>query len=470
MRQRWVLRIVVVSALLSVACGARLSDEQVGALRAAETRAAGDGGGPSTTTPAPSPAVTAAPVAAQPAAGVSAAARSATTAPARSNAQPDAAAPQPAACSPAPGAGEVGVSATEVRIGNISTLSGPVPGFGKTGQNGVKAYVNYLKSQGGVCGRQLTLVTSDDRLDAGTNRSETERLGRDVFAFVGSTSPVDDGGASVLGSTDIPDVSFGFSIPRAALPNNFSPNPIDPACNCNGTVDILKALKRASGASRAAIIYPAQAVGRSRGLAYKVDLAEADIENVAVYEAPLTGASYSGFVNDMRDKQVDMVITTLELNGMADLAKAFRTARWEPKVKYFGAQAYGHQFLSLAGPAAEGTYAGLTTAMVEDRAVNPAVETFVTWYERTNPGADIDFFALLGWASADLLVTGLRAAGPAPTRAAVLAQLRTQTKWDAAGLLAPRNPAGKQRAPCHLIAVVKDGAWQRAEPARGFEC
>lgn len=470
MRQRWVLRMVVASAVLGAACGARLSEEQVAALRAAESRAAGEGGGPTGPAPGPSPTVTTAPVAVpQAGAAAPAAAGPATTAPARSGGSPAAAAPA-AACSPAPGAGDVGVSATEVRIGNISTLSGPVPGFGKTGQNGVKAYLNYLKSQGGVCGRQLTLVTSDDRLDAGTNRSETERLGREVFAFVGGTSPVDDGGASVLGSTNIPDVSFGFSIPRAALPNNFSPNPIDPACNCNGTVDILKALKRASGASRAAIIYPAQAVGRSRGLAYKVDLAEAGIENVAVYEAPLTGASYSGFVNDMRDKQVDLVITTLELNGMADLAKAFRTARWEPKVKYFGAQAYGRQFLSLAGPAAEGTYAGLTIAMVEDRAVNPAVETFVSWYERTNPGADIDFFALLGWASADLLVTGLRAAGPAPTRDTVLAQLRTQTKWDAAGLLAPRNPAGKERAPCHLIAVVKDGAWRRAEPAKGFEC
>ena len=472
MRQRWALRIVAVSALLGAACGARLSDDQVAALRAAETRSASDGGGGLTAgEPSAIQSATTAPAAAQPAGGATAvAAGPATTAPARAGAAPAVTAQQPAACTPAAGPGDVGVSATEVRIGNVSTLSGPVPGFGKTGQNGVKAYLNYLRSQGGVCGRQLTLVTSDDRLDAGTNRSETERLGREVFAFVGGTSPVDDGGASVLGSANIPDVSFGFSIPRAALPNNFSPNPIDPACNCNGTVDILKSLKRSSGVSRAAIIYPAQAVARSRGLAYKVDLAEAGIDNVAVYEAPLTGATYSGFVNDMRDKQVDMVITTLELNGMADLAKAFRTAQWEPKIKYFGAQAYGRQFLSLAGPAAEGTYAGLTLAMVEDRAVNPAMETFVSWYERTNPGADIDFFAMLGWASADLLATTLRAAGPAPTRDAVLAQLRTQTKWDAGGMLAPRNPAGKQRAPCHLIAVVKDGAWQRATPARGFEC
>ena len=475
MRHRWRFGAAVAPLVLAAACGARLSDEQVAALRAAEQRAVG--GPPASGSPAPvdagPAATTVAPTPGAPAPGTP-------PAPGGPGATPTTAAPAPgaapaggsgaAACAPDPAAKEAGLSATEVRVANVSTLSGPVPGFGKTGQNGVKAYLNYLRSQGGVCGRQVSLVTSDDRLDTGANRSEHERLAREVFAFVGGTAPTDDGGASFLTGTNIADVSFSLSAPRVALANNFSPNPVDPACGCNGTDHILATLKAAANVSRAAIIYPAQAVARSRGLAYKNDLAAAGIPLVATYEAPLTGATYSGFVNDMRDKQIDLVITTLELNGMADLAKAFRAAGWEPKVKYFGAQAYGRQFLSLAGPAAEGTYAGLTLAMAEDRAANPAVETFVSWYERTNPGADIDFFAMLGWASADLFATALRAAGPAPTRDKVLQQLRAQTRWDGGGFLAPRNPAAKQRPSCYLIAVVRDGRWQRSTPASGFRC
>jgi len=72
-----------------------------------------------------------------------------------------------------------------------------------------------------------------------------------------------------------------------------------------------------------AVVYPAQAVAQSRVLAYGQDLAAAEIPLVATDEAPLTGATYSGF-DDMRDRQIELVITTLELNGMADLAKAFR--------------------------------------------------------------------------------------------------------------------------------------------------
>ncbi|MGH9164434.1 MAG: ABC transporter substrate-binding protein, partial [Acidimicrobiales bacterium] len=379
------------------------------------------------------------------------------------------AAPAPA-CAPSGGRSDVGVSDTEVRVGSISTLSGPVPGFGKTGQNGVKAYMNYLKSRGGVCGRQVTVVTGDDRLDAGVNRSETARLAREVLAFVGGTSPTDDGGAAVLAGTNVPDIAFAVSQARIMLPNNFSPNPIDPACGCNGVDEILRYVKGSYNVGRAAIVYPAQTAARSRGLAYRRDLEAAGIETVATYEAPITGATYAGFVNDMRDKKVDLVITTLEVNGMADLARTFQTAGFQPTVRLYGAQSYGREFLSLAGPAAEGTIVGLTHALLEDRSVNPAVETFVDWYERTNPGADIDFFAVLGWAAADMFATALRAAGPAPTRDAVLAQLRALKGYDAGGLLARRDVGSKQRPACFLIAVVKGGRWQRATPARGFQC
>ena len=471
MTRRWRPELLLAGALLTAACGARLTDAQQAALRSAT----------STTTPGPvagSPAVggeatatTVAPAADGAAGAPSPATPAATTPTTAAAARPGGQAAAGAPCTPAPsGPNEVGVTPTEVRIGNVSTISGPVPGFGKTGQNGVKAYLNYLRSQGGVCGRQLVLATTDDRLDAGTHRAETERLAKEVMGFVGGTSPVDDGGAAVLSGTNIPDVEFAFSAARGVLPNNFSANPIDPRCECNGTEHILGALKQAHGLSRAAIIYPAQTVARARGLAYRNDLDDAGIGLVATYEAPLTGATYSGFVNDMREKQVDLVITTLELNGMADLAKAFRTAGWSPKVKYFGAQSYGRQFLSLAGPAAEGTSAGLTLAPLEDRATNAAVNTFVTWYERTNPGADIDFFAYLGWASADLFALALKGAGPAPTRDAVLQQLRAQTKWDASGLASPRNPAAKERPPCFLIMTVRDGRWQREIPASGFRC
>src|SRR3546814_7487410 len=96
-----------------------------------------------------------------------------------------------------------GVTPTEIKVGNVSQLSGLVPKFGQTGVNGVKAYFNMINNKGGVCGRQLSLVVADDRFQAATNRAETEKLAGQVLAFVGSTSVVDDGGAPVTDSMGV---------------------------------------------------------------------------------------------------------------------------------------------------------------------------------------------------------------------------------------------------------------------------
>jgi hypothetical protein len=67
-----------------------------------------------------------------------------------------------------------------------------------------------------------------------------------------------------------------------------------------------------------------------------------------------------------------------------------------------------------------------------------------------------------------MVVAALQAAGPAPTRAKVLAYLRGLTRFDAHGFLAPCNPAGKVTSPYFMVAQVVRGQWRRVYPASGF--
>jgi ABC-type branched-subunit amino acid transport system substrate-binding protein len=153
---------------------------------------------------------------------------------------------------------------------------------------------------------------------------------------------------------------------------------------------------------------------------------------------------------------------------MSRLAQAFQQVGYRPQVPFYGAQAYGNQFLELAGPAAEGTVIAVTHNLFEDAGAVPAVATFLDHYRSTAPGSDPDFFSVMAWAAADMLVQAIRAAGPAPTRDAVLAHLRTQTAFTAEGLLSPRNPAAKDTGDCFAVITVQGGAWRRLEPAAGF--
>ena len=482
--------LLTMAMLLATACGARLSDEQ---LQAATARANANGGGVGAGTPggtdgggatdagagvdsgggaaAEVPGATggAATVPGGGPAGAATPGGGATGAGGAGGGGATQAAGGP--CRSSGGATDKGVSATEIRIGNVSTISGPVTGLGQTAQNGVKAYVAYVNSKGGVCGRALKLVTADDRLDTGANRSETQRLMNDVFGFVGNFSVVDDGGAAVLNGTNVPDVGLSISEQRKALATNFSPNPLQPGAKSNGTVKMMQFFKANYGVTKAGIIYPAQATAKASALNYETDMKAAGINVVAKAEVAITQTDYNGVATQMKNAGAELVITTLEQTGMARLAQAFKQQGYQPKVPYYGAQAYGKKFLAQAGDAANGTLIGAAYDIPEDAGINPIMGTMAQWYNRVNPGADLDFFAIESWGAADMFVKALTAAGGAPTRDAVVKVLKGYTDFTADGVLANgTNPAGKTPSSCFIVLGVEGGKWKRVAPAKGFQC
>ncbi len=485
------IAVLVLCVLVLAACGARLSDDQRTALATSDGSGAvggvrtGTGTGPgvddgsagATTVPN---AVTGDVSAADPGAGASDGAGAAGDAggsgtPAGPGAPAQGGAPgdQAAAGSSCGGGGaaDVGVTPDEIRIGNVSTISGPIPGFGQTGVNGVKAYVNFVNATGGVCGRALKLLTADDRLQSGTNKSETDKLKAQVLGFVGGTSVVDDGAAQSLAGTDVGYTGLAISDAMIRSPNNFPVSPIDRNDGGNGGLAIFKYLHQVEGVSRGGLVWPAQASAKASIDGYRKDMTRAGIEIVQEAEVAVTETNYSGVAANIKSAQVDVLVTTLEISGMANLAKALAQNGYFPKVPFYGAQAYGRNFLQQAGAAAAPTELGLAYSILEDADAIPAVKDFVTWYQRTNPGADIDFFAIEAWVAADLYVSALRKVSGPPTRGKVLASLQSFTDYDAHGFIAPINPAQKKNAQCFQIAKVRDGHWYRAHPSSpGFDC
>ena len=62
-------------------------------------------------------------------------------------------------------ADQQGVSKTEIVIGSIQDLSGPLAGFGKQIRNGMLLRVDEINEQGGVTGRKLKLLIEDSGYD-----------------------------------------------------------------------------------------------------------------------------------------------------------------------------------------------------------------------------------------------------------------------------------------------------------------
>lgn len=460
--------LLVMALLVTAACGARLTDEQVeAALSAGGTpngQASSSGASGSATATTTAGAGTGA------AGATGSAGTGATATPGVEGTGGGAGDPAAVggSCTPAPSS-EVGVTDTEIRIGSVSTISGPVPGLGANGLNGIRAYFNYVNSQGGVCGRRLTLLTGDDRMDVGQNRAVAQSLEPQVLGFVTGLSPVDGGTAAVVDGTNVPVTGLAISNAAVASANVFSPIPIDPSAPGSATEPIWRYFAATRGITKVAIVYPAQADARARALGYVEDIHAAGLAVDGPYEVPVTETNYVSVAQQIENSGADGVVTALEVTGISRLAQALAQVGYTPTVPFYGAQTYGARFLELAEDAANGTALGLQHAIFEDAPNSPIVATFLEWFARTNPGTDPDFFAVMGWAAADMMVQALDAAGPAPTRDATLGFLRGLTVFDAHGIIAPCDPAGKHPSTQFMVVNVQDGRWVREyPPGSGF--
>ena len=369
----------------------------------------------------------------------------------------------------------VGVTPTAVHVGNVSVLSGPVPGLFEGAPTGVRAYFGMVNAQGGVDGRKLDLDGYDDAFNGANNTADTQQAAAKDFALVGSFSLFDGYGCKVLaGDPAVPDVSVTLDPGTNDLPNVFSAEPVGQGEEL-GPILYWKRLYPAAVEHAGSILADIPQV-----------IAEWDVQKATMEHAGYHFV-YTSFINPltsdmtpeiiaMRDAGVQAVcITNLDYQLDAIFLLDAAQQGWHPQLVFSGGPAYADQFVRAAGGAGnvDGVWLGIEQALYlgQDRAKIPADNQFLTWVARVSPGWVPDLYTLFGWASAQLFVQALRAAGPDPTRGKVLAALRGITSFNASGLLAPTDPAAKRPAPCYLLARIVDGRYDRvADPPVGFRC
>ena len=145
------------------------------------------------------------------------------------------------------------------------------------------------------------------------------------------------------------------------------------------------------------------------------------------------------------------------------------TQNWHPGLIFSEGPVYANQFISHAGgPAAtNGIQIGQVYALYlgQDAKTIPAVKQFNTYVKQVNSSWVPDLYTLYGWMSAQLFVQALKAAGPNPTRGAVIAQLKKVDQLQrqrTPGGLGPRSQDGD-------ALLRHDGDQERAIRPRAAE-
>lgn len=350
-----------------------------------------------------------------------------------------------------------GLTATTVKVGNVSTL---FAGLFKGALIGTQAYAAYVNSTGGIHGRKLVVDSYDDGYQGAPNKQGTQSAVQQDFATVGNFSLQDSFGGTVLAANPgFPNVAVPLDQATADLPNTFSPDPPVPGWAL-GALTWFKQ-KYPQDITSAGTLYADQPSSATKW-GWQKQAMESIGYKVAYEKAfDITQTDFTQNVVAMRQAGVKILfLEQMPQNYAAAVVKALDQQNFHPVV-VFGAGAYSNQLVANSGgPAAtEGLYFEMPNALFlgADTSAIPAAAVFSTWVEKTAPGFQPDLFTLFGWLSAQLFAQALQNAGANPTRGSVLQALGKITSFDGSGLFAQSNPAGKQPPSCFVLARITNG-------------
>lgn len=366
-----------------------------------------------------------------------------------------------------------GVTATTITLGQITTTSGPVPGLFEGANQGLAAWAAYMNAHGGIDGRTIKIVSADDGFNCNTYTNDLKNFAKQVFAMVGTFTLEDTCGKSVLAANpNLIDVQAAALDPTLySIPNMFTPTPDPPGYQTTPYAYIKSLFPKDITHTASLVGSPAAADGKEEQLTAE------SIGYKYVYTR-LIGPFETNFTSDiLRMKNAGVKIVDLgavAVNDVADFIQQAAQQNFRPDA-IISAPAYDAQLLKLVGNASLADnilYAPVPYPLYlgSDRATVPAVNTFLTWLDRTYPGKSANIYSVSAWAAGTLLVDGMRAAGPTIDQASVIKALDGIHTFTAAGLVAPSDPGGRQGTHCVVVAGVRNGHWVRIHPSSGYDC
>lgn len=375
-----------------------------------------------------------------------------------------------APCQGTGGATDTGVTANKVTIANVSDISGPVQGLFQSAQQATRAYVEYVNSTGGVCGRKLELLALDSRTDSRGDQEGTARACSQAFAMVGSVSAYDQGGATAAANCGIPDLRAvtttsqrqHVSVVYGTNSNKINLQPTAPADYFKG--------KYPDAVTKAAFIYLNADVAKQNETSFVRAMTSRGFTFVYEQAIDVADFNYAPYVVQLKERGVRYVQWLGSNQHAVRLLKAMQQQGFKPDVFVMDAVAYDANFVRQAGAAGEGTTVFINTALIEEGGGNAELQLYRSWLGRVAPGAVPDYFGFYAWGAAKLFVQLAAQIGPNLTRQALLSAISGVHDYTANGLFAPQDVGGRRTSACTVIIRLQGGRWVRESPGSGFRC
>lgn len=345
------------------------------------------------------------------------------------------------ALAPAVGFSQAGVSADAILVGQSAPLSGSLAEFGKSARVGALAYLQRVNAGGGVHGRRIELRTLDDGGDAKrTVQNVTQLIDRDrVFLIFGLV----EGGPTtaavpVITERRVPLVGAMAGSPGLRRPVNRYV--FNVRAEHMEEFRAMLSLARTYGMRRVGFLHSDSEVGRAHLENVHRIASELAMEVVlpAALRSNVTDADFQALAKQIVGDKVEVFFNH---GSYASFAKVVSESRKLGASTHFMAVNSGSSELArLLGEQASGIifaqimpipYSG-TTELARD-------------YQRAMkvhfPNEPFSYASLEAYASAKVMVEGLRRAGRNLTREGFVAALETVGRFDLGGVVVRYSPS-----------------------------
>jgi branched-chain amino acid transport system substrate-binding protein len=305
-----------------------------------------------------------------------------------------------------------GVTKSEILVGTIQDLSGPIAAFGKQARNGMQLRIDEVNEQGGINGRKLKLLTEDSAYDPKKAVLAAQKLVNQDKVFI------------VAGH-------IGTAPNMAAMPVQFEKNivnfmPITAAREMYEPLNRLKysfaatyydqvrtalpKLVKDKGAKKVCTLYQDDDFGLEveRGTEAALKTMNMPLAEKTTYKRGAT--DFSSQVAKLKASGCDLVVLgTIIRETIGSIAEARKTG-YNPT--FLGTSAaYTDLIHKLGGKAMDGLYATMT---VQQPYLDEAAQPIRFWANKykTKFGEDPAVFSVYGYVIVDMFVKAAQKAGP----------------------------------------------------------
>ena len=323
---------------------------------------------------------------------------------------------------------DIGITNEEIEIGTWAPMTGPASNL-STIAKAMDAYFDYINDEGGIHGRKLKLIIKDDGYDPARTPGVVEELvdGEHVFALLGG-----NGTANCLAVKDyiaiklLPWINPGSGARVWTSPVNAYVFSTFPSYVTEGRI-LAKYVVEEIEAEKFGMFYQDDSFGREGQEGVRLGLRSANKE-ISLEQPYTVGQNdLAETAQKFKDEEIDVIFVWSITEGAAALVTAIAA------IEDYDPQIVATQVLSdpvmfdLAGDAWEGAIiASSVPATTSDAPGTVKAREII---EQFGNGMEFGTYAYWGLARAEVLVEGLRRAGPQFNRLTFIQALEGMHDW-----------------------------------------